>query len=306
MKIAHISDLHLLNLQGVGPLRFLNKRLTGYVNLRWRRHAIHRPSAARAVARAIRERSYDHVVVTGDLTNLALESEFETVRNFLAEDQAMSPEHVSIVPGNHDAYTRGAHRSRRFLSYLCDYTTSDLPDASALVSDEAFPFVRLRGPAAIIGLSSAVPRLPLVASGRLGRSQLMALRSILAHDEVRKRTVILLQHHPWHNPASRLKRTLNGLSDAEQAAQVLDVLDRGLLLHGHLHRRIRRQLRTTRGILDTVGSTSASLVHDDDDRMAGFNHYEIDDASGAITQVEAHRLDVGRGELSPIAIPTAA
>ena len=35
-----------------------------------------------------------------------------------------------------------------------------------------FPVVKLRGPAAFIGLSTALPRLPFVAAGRLGQAQL--------------------------------------------------------------------------------------------------------------------------------------
>jgi hypothetical protein len=38
-----------------------------------------------------------------------------------------------------------------------------------------FPFVRRRGPLALIGVSSAVPTPPLMATGRLGRAQLDAL-----------------------------------------------------------------------------------------------------------------------------------
>jgi hypothetical protein len=34
MRIAHFSDLHLLSLEGVPARRFLNKRFTGWVNLR--------------------------------------------------------------------------------------------------------------------------------------------------------------------------------------------------------------------------------------------------------------------------------
>ena len=142
---------------------------------------------------------------------------------------------------------------------------------------------------AIIGLSTALPRPPLVASGVIGKVQLAALAAILAHPEVRDRTPVILQHHPIHNPASRAKTALEGLGDAGEEARVLGKVRRGLLLHGHLHRRVHRRLATERGQVDAIGATSASLLHESDERMAGFNVYEVR-PDGALGPVEWHRL----------------
>src|SRR5579872_6414533 len=102
MKIAHLSDLHLLALQGVPARRFLNKRLTGWVNLRLKRGSIHRASYVQAIAQEITRIDVDHVVVTGDLTNLALEAEFELVRDLFERELGIDPSRVTVVPGNHD------------------------------------------------------------------------------------------------------------------------------------------------------------------------------------------------------------
>src|SRR5579871_2104455 len=127
MRIAHFSDLHLLSLEGVSMRRFMNKRLTGYANLRLKRGSIHRASYVRAIAREVRRIQADHVIVTGDLTNLALEPEFELARAVIEKDLDLSPKDVTIVPGNHDVYTRGAHVNKRFEAYFGDYLASDLP-----------------------------------------------------------------------------------------------------------------------------------------------------------------------------------
>src|SRR4051812_44185726 len=108
MRIAHFSDLHVLSLEGVKPYRFLNKRLTGYANMRFKRSHVHRVSYVKAIAREIAKSKIDHVVITGDLTNLALEAEFEAVRALLERELGFDAKHVTIVPGNHDLYTRGA------------------------------------------------------------------------------------------------------------------------------------------------------------------------------------------------------
>ena len=81
-----------------------------------------------------------------------------------------APERVSVIPGNHDIYSRlGADPgSARWAAYM----TSDAPGAAHAGHEEAFPFVRMLGPVALIGVNSAVPTPPLVASGRLGSRQL--------------------------------------------------------------------------------------------------------------------------------------
>jgi 3',5'-cyclic AMP phosphodiesterase CpdA len=290
MRIAHFSDLHVLALQGIGARRFLNKRFTGWVNLKLKREHKHRPAYVREVAREVTEAKVDHLIITGDLTNLALEQEFEAVLELLEVELGLGPSQISIVPGNHDLYTRGALRSKRFSTFFAPFMQSDLPDLAADIALGRFPFVKLRGPLAIIGLSSAVPRPPLVASGELGVRQLEALERILAHDEVKRRTPVLALHHPVHNPPSRMKTLLEGLWDADDLVDALAAVPHGLLVHGHLHKRVQQHVPTRAGRLLAVGATSASLHHDDEHRMAGFNLYDFNGA-GELEGVEAHVFD---------------
>jgi 3',5'-cyclic AMP phosphodiesterase CpdA len=285
MRIAHFSDLHLLSLEGVPARRFLNKRLTGWLNLRLKRGSIHRAAYVRAIAREIARRDVEHVVVTGDLTNLALESEFELARDLFERELALEPARVTIVPGNHDLYTRGALRARRFERYLAPYLQSDLPELSVDVAGVRFPVVKLRGPVAIVAMTSAVPRAPLVAAGEIGRAQIAALARVLAHAEVARRVPVVALHHPPVHGWSRLKARIEGLRDAPALLAELRPLARGLVLHGHLHRRIQRAVATESGHLVQVGATSASLHHEDADRMAGFNVYEVGEGA---PRVEAY------------------
>jgi len=302
--LAHLSDVHLFALDQLAARRLLNKRFTGWVNIKLHRGVAHQAAVAETVAREVRRLDVDHVVITGDVTGLALEEEFERVQVYLRQALALSADRVSMVPGNHDTYTRGAYRERRFEGHFGEHITSDLPGASGVPGLDRYPYVRLRGPLAIIGLSTAVPRPPLCASGRLGKPQRMALHSLLSHEQVRSRLPVILQHHPWHNPSSAAKTALEGLVDAAAEGRVLDQLERGLLLHGHLHRRIHRRLPTRHGHLEAVGATSASLQHDDPARMAGVNLYEIDGA-GEVTRIESLRLDTRADRLVPTELPKA-
>lgn len=301
MKIAHLSDLHLLALKGVPARRFLNKRLTGWVNLRLKRGSIHRSEYVRAIAREIARLDVEHVVVTGNLTNLALESEYELARELLEKDLGLDPSRVTIVPGNHDLYTRGAMTSRRFENYFGIWLQSDLPELAVDAGAGRFPVVKLRGDVAIVALSSAVPRLPLVAAGELGRAQRDALARVIAHPEVAARTLVLALHHPAVHGWSRIKTHVEGLRDAAELVTHLQEVPRGLLLHGHLHRRLQRSIPTGSGHILQVGATSASLHHDEPDRMAGFNLYDVD-ALGR-TRVEAWVYSADTGEFRLESVP---
>src|SRR5258708_3144238 len=164
MRIAHISDLHVLALAGAVPFRLFNKRATGYANLRFRRNHQHKSEIVRAIASHLSTSKIDHVVITGDVSNLALEAEFHAVRSVLGDVLRLPPSAVTIVPGNHDVYTRGAQKKRRFSQYFAPYLTSDLPGFATEQPGGLFPIVKLPGPAAILGLSTALARYPLLAT----------------------------------------------------------------------------------------------------------------------------------------------
>ena len=69
-------------------------------------------------------RSPDHIAITGDFVNLALEAEFAPARAWL--EGVGSSDRVTIVPGNHDAYVRATrHRFARRSDIIAMATTPD-------------------------------------------------------------------------------------------------------------------------------------------------------------------------------------
>ena len=275
MKLAHLSDLHVLDLAGVPARAYANKRLLGYANIRFRRKHVHKAETAARLLRHVGRSDVDHAVITGDLTNLALETEFRAAREMITNELGFLDDRVSVVPGNHDTYVADG-KLRPFSTLFGGNTSSDLPELALPLAGGHFPFVRLRGPLAIIGLSSAVPRLPFVAAGKIGNAQRNAFRAILRHPDIRGRTPVVLVHHPTHGPVSRVKALLEGLHDGEAIERDLSESLPAIILHGHLHRRILRKSRGRDGLV-VVGATSASLHHHDADRTAGYNVYTFDD-----------------------------
>lgn len=285
LRIAHVSDLHVLSPHGVEWRRMLfNKRLTGYANLLRHRGRVYRREYLLAVLTAAAANA-DHLVVTGDVTNLSLEREFEEARALL--DAAARSVEVTVVPGNHDVYLPSIHDDRRFPHHFGDFLRSDLPGLARDLRAGPFPCVKLRGPAAIIALSSAVPQPPFVASGRVGKSQLAAIEELLAHPEVARRTPVVLIHHPPVDRRIRLAQLRDGLVDAERLRSALSPLARGLVLFGHLHVRVRRSLDTAAGVLEAIGASGAALDHPHPAVRAGYNAYTLRD-DGTVASAEAH------------------
>lgn len=301
LRIAHISDTHVLSHGGMKWRELLfNKRITGYANTLLRRGRVHRREYLLAVLRAAAQDA-DHVVVTGDITNLALESEFEDARALLDSMRA----DVTVIPGNHDLYLPSTHRERRFPHHFAAFMRSDLPEYAVDLPAGPFPCVKFRGAAAIIALSSAVPRPPFIAAGFLGHEQLDALRRVLQHPEVARRTPVLLVHHAPVDSRPRWQQLRDGLVDAARLRETLMPLERGLVLFGHIHVRVHSTLRTNAGALDVVSASGAALDHPDASIRAGFNRYDID-ADGRVARIAAMTVDPSNGSMMVANIREAA
>ena len=292
-RLAHVSDTHVLSPDGVHWRELLfNKRITGWANTRLRRKRVYRRRYLEAVLDAASRA--DHLVITGDVTNLALEGEYREALSLL--DGRSGSAEISMVPGNHDLYLPSIGREGRFERHFGSFVRSDLPELGAAVAAGFYPFVRLRGPAAIIGLSSAVPRPPFIAAGYLGHGQLLALKSILEHPEVARRFPVILVHHPPVDSRNRLLRLRDGLTDAASLRHVLATLRSGLVLFGHLHARVRCRF----GALDVACASGAALDHADDSIRAGYNLYELDE--GGVAGMEAYVIDVSTGALRRVEV----
>jgi 3',5'-cyclic AMP phosphodiesterase CpdA len=304
IRIAHVSDLHVLSRTAAHWRSIVfNKRVTGYANLVLRRGRVHRRDYLLSVLAAAAEQS-DHLVVTGDITNLSLEHEYEQACRLLS-DVARRTE-VTVMPGNHDIYLPSTHEGRRFAHHFAPFLASDLPELARDLQAGPFPCVKLRGPVAFIALSSAVPRPPFVAAGYVGRPQLQALEQVLGHPAVRRRTPIVLIHHPPVDARPRLVQLRDGLVDGAALRNVLAPLTHGVVLFGHLHVRRRCTLHTPSGTLDVVAASGAALSHADAAARAGFNLYVVDDG-GRLVSVEAHVVDplTGRLDARPLAATVA-
>jgi predicted MPP superfamily phosphohydrolase len=116
--LAHLSDPHLPPLPAARLRDLTGKRALGYLNWTRNRHKYHRREVLDALVADMQAQRPDHIAVTGDLVNLALESEFAPAQAWL--ESVGTPQQVTVVPGNHDAYVRATrHRfAGAFEQYL--------------------------------------------------------------------------------------------------------------------------------------------------------------------------------------------
>jgi 3',5'-cyclic AMP phosphodiesterase CpdA len=289
MKLAHFSDVHALSLDGVRPWQFLNKRVAGYLNLRLNRRDKHPVALFRAIVDDLNARPVDHVVVTGDLTNLSLRPEFELARQIL-DGIRLGAEQVTVIPGNHDVYTLGALQQKLFRSLLQPYAS---PDGKSAVE---FPLVRVRGEIAIVGLSTALPSPPPLADGWIGGAQLDALDEALGALEGKFR--VLLLHHP---PYTNRHAILRGLRDRRPLQKILERRGCELILHGHEHRDLRVTLPGPRGPIPVIGVGSGTYDDMRAERRARYNVYTIE--NGRLVSVETRVHDAAAGRFASAPTP---
>jgi 3',5'-cyclic AMP phosphodiesterase CpdA len=270
-RLAHISDLHYYDSIKVPIKRLLSKRITGYTNFFLHRRFQYSSRVLGLLLENIRKQNVDHLVVTGDLTNLSLGAEFAGAREMLL-DNGFSPSSVSVIPGNHDRYTRGSERARRFEGYLSPFMKSDVD-----LWPHAFPFVRLRGDVVIVGINSALSLPLLMAGGEVGIEQLTRLEVLFQHPDVRDRFPVFLIHHPpYRHPRKEVHR-FEGLRDYRALLRAIPSRS-ALFLHGHLHRNIHRKLDSNgrRFLFSGVSASSNRFKGLSSSAVSSFILYDMD------------------------------
>jgi 3',5'-cyclic AMP phosphodiesterase CpdA len=245
MRLIHLTDPHLSNLDGLGLSDLRGKRWSGYVSWRKNRRRKYLPAVLERLCAAVKAEDADQILVTGDLVQIGLTQEIEQAAQWLGE---LGPaEQVMLVPGNHDIYAResadNAHRAwEKYLFHGVDG------------NGHGFPVVRKLDGLNLIGLSSARVTPVFMASGKLGDKQLDKLAELLGQATSEQQMVCLLIHHP---PLPGMTKWRKALSDAQALQAVLEPYPPMLVFHGHLHHNREQQWGNSR-IYCTAAASSSS------------------------------------------------
>jgi 3',5'-cyclic AMP phosphodiesterase CpdA len=278
-RLAHLSDVHLAPLPAPRLRDLASKRLIGYANWRFNRAREMTSQSLERLLADMRTHDPDHIVVTGDLANIALYDEFEAARRWL--ELLGPPADVTVIPGNHDAYVPGAHRHYRRL--WAPWMSGDSADPNA---DADFPFLRCRNNTALIGISSAVASAPFMATGRIGPEQAEELGMLLEKTGAEGLARIVLIHHPpklmdWRGFTRRL-------TDAGRLRSVIAKAGAELILHGHDHRATTITIAGRDGLVPVAGAAAGSGPFGGQ-KPGGYAIHEISADGDAIQVTVIHR-----------------
>jgi 3',5'-cyclic AMP phosphodiesterase CpdA len=242
----------------------------GYANWHVRRRGRHDMACLANLTLDMQSQAPDHIACTGDLAVIGLDAEFTPARAFL--EKLGDAQHVSLVPGNHDSYVRGTADHPQL--HWSEYMTGD---GERVEGEPHFPYIRRRGPLAIVGVTTAVPTGFHSAQGRIGKVQARALTDILKGLGEEGMFRVVLIHHPPGGTEDILRR----LTDARRIKRAMLLAGAELILHGHNHLSERRSLLGRDGMIPVIGVPSASAAPTDNKEPGAYNLYRIGGQPGA-------------------------
>lgn len=245
---THLTDPHLSSPDFSWP-DLITKRVLGYLLWKTSRCHEHLPEIINPlVKQALADGQ--HMVITGDLTQVSRVEEFKQVRVWL--ESLGDPDKITIVPGNHDAYLDIPWATTMGLWEPWLRSEQNLNNEGSV-----FPSVHYRGPVAFIGLSTAVPSWPFRATGEISKQQIESLPRILSTaGSAGYFRVILMHHSPIRGNNSNSHRLINSSS----IGKILNQEGAELILHGHDHRINLTEIETNQGVIPVLCSSSASAL----------------------------------------------
>ncbi|KAA0003086.1 MAG: metallophosphoesterase [Thermoplasmata archaeon] len=221
MKIVHISDIHYSK-----SWMFLHETFRKCIEM-------------------VNEEDPDVVIITGDVTDYGLTSEFQGVREELKD--ISSP--YLVVPGNHDSRHEGYKKFETFFGKRFQ---------SSEVGNYTF-----------VGIDSSEPD---IDEGHIGREQLTWLQN-----QISPHSIVFLHHHLV--PIPNTGRERNVLVDAGEVLKILDMHEVPLVLSGHKH--VPWVWKVNNTILVTAGTVSCIRTGSEQ----SFNSINIDEDKVIITKI---------------------
>lgn len=234
-RIAHISDLHLSLKGNIGRGERLIELLED-----------------------ITARGCDHVAVTGDIADDPLPEDLIYAREIFAQYGLISPESLSVVPGNHDVYGSAPPGQLSFMfPKICSEVNAEVMEsrfaeifADTFSYNAAYPFTKIFGNVVIIGVNSiidwSIEGNPEGSSGGMNIEKMAQLEMILKNKELDSKHKIVLIHHHFSKPSDVSEQPAHSLwikaigykMDFHKPGRFLKLLKKcnvKLVLHGHTH-----------------------------------------------------------------------
>lgn len=253
------------------------------------------------------DEDYDHIVITGDITGQGELRGYRSVRRLLRYFDLLHYDRLSVTIGNHDIFG-GVHRAEDLFTFgqhckttdyqgqirLFERTFKETFPQKAYTGESPFPYVKIVGPAAIVGINSISPFHPLInpvgSNGRITESQLVGIERILRHPSIADLKKIVLIHHHFNkfrpyseSLGSKLYQKFESqtlkLYGKKKVEEIMKSCGVSAVLHGHTH---IEGIYSVSGILfSSAALNPVREKHDGEDPLADgrirFNEISISD-----------------------------
>ncbi len=240
MKIVHISDLHL--------------------NTEFKQ--VNNEKCYLALEHIIDE-GFDHLIISGDITENADKSSFELARRIFKRFDLLDTEKLTLVIGNHDIFG-GVHYAEDVLDFPKRCRTTDY-DRKILEfenyfpelfkntlqpnKNNLFPFVKEFDNIILIGINTiarySLFKNPFASNGELDYKQLDDIEKIFNIKSFENKTKIVVAHHHFskyyndhcveNSVWKRIEKQTMKLRDKKKIFKLFAKYNVHAVLHGHLH-----------------------------------------------------------------------
>lgn len=247
LRVAHISDLHFGTISW-SPFQFCSKRWLGNLNLLLTRQWSHFPDRVATLLGLFKREKVTHVLVSGDLSTTSLGQEFTIAKELIDFFQKEGIE-MLCIPGNHDCYTQGSAKTKRFY----DYFPETFGQKKWNLREHRIACHSLRANWWAIGIDQAIATPYYSSQGEFSQKTEEHLRDLLSEipsDD----SILLFGHFPVFNNDPPMK----GLIGSDRLLALFEEFPNiRFYLHGHSHRHSVVDLRSSNlPILLDSGSAS--------------------------------------------------
>jgi Icc protein len=240
MKIAHISDLHL----------DANYKKENYYN------TLH-------LIEYIIENKFDHVIISGDITENAEPASFELAREIFKRAGLLNKDKLTVVIGNHDIFG-GVHlaedvinfpakcRKTNFYSKVNEfvYYFRETFEKNLNTHGNPFPFIKELDDIVITGFNSiagySVMKNPFASNGRISKSKLLFAEKMLEQNPFKNKKRIAVTHHHFSKNSGdtsassaalwlAIEKQTMKLRGKKKVIKHFSQMGIELVLHGHQH-----------------------------------------------------------------------
>jgi 3',5'-cyclic AMP phosphodiesterase CpdA len=227
-RIAHLSDVHMLE-RRANPSHLHNLSLHFLSFGRMLDPGGRTRKLERALVAAQRSQA-DHFVVSGDLTEVGAPDQFEAFAEVL-DNSGIQPDQITLVPGNHDAYTSGEAWKQALEGPLRAFASTSSGEPGKIVD---------RGDVLFLPVDVTCLQAITRSAGELTGEWGDALERRFADPGLAHKALVVVQHHQPFAHARSAWQWIDGLRGHARLMDLLARYTRVQLLHGHMHKIVDR------------------------------------------------------------------